>query len=88
MVATSVEGSEDLVVPGPNRVAGAPRDPSELARAILEAVDDPEHSRALGRAGRARVEAEFSIDRVVAQYEALWSGLLGYEAVAPTQQQE
>jgi glycosyltransferase involved in cell wall biosynthesis len=54
-----------------------------LARAIIEAVDDPEHARALGRAGRARVEAEFSIGRVVAQYDALWSGLLGYESDPP-----
>ncbi|APW64129.1 glycosyltransferase [Paludisphaera borealis] len=83
VVATAVEGSEDLVAPGRTGWLVPPRDPSRLARAIIEAVDDPEHARALGREGRARVEAEFSIARAVARYEALWSGLLGYEAVAP-----
>jgi starch synthase (maltosyl-transferring) len=80
VVATSVEGSEDLVVPGRTGWLTPARDPSALARAIIEAVDDPEHARALGRAGRARVEAAYSIDHVVARYDALWSGLLGYES--------
>jgi starch synthase (maltosyl-transferring) len=83
VIATSVEGSEDLVVPGRTGWLTPVRDPSGLARAIIEAVDDPEHARALGRAGRARVEAEFSIGRVVARYDALWSGLLGYESDPP-----
>jgi starch synthase (maltosyl-transferring) len=82
VVATSVEGSEDLVVPGRTGWLTPPRDPGELARAVIEAVDDPAHARELGRGGRARVEATFSIDRVVARYEALWSGLLGYGTIA------
>ena len=84
VVATSVEGSEDLVVPGRTGWLTPVGNPSELARAIIAAVDDPEHARALGRAGRARVEAAFSIDHVVAQYDALWSSLLGYESGSPT----
>lgn len=78
VVATSVEGSEDLVVSGRTGWLTPVGDPPELARAILEALDDPEDARARGRAGRARVEAAFSIDHVVARYDALWSGLLGY----------
>jgi len=79
VVATEVEGSEDLVVPGRTGWLVPSGDPTRLAGAILEAVDDPERARSLGKEGRVRVEGEFSIDRAVAQYEALWSGLLGYE---------
>ena len=59
-------------------MAGPPRDPEALGQALLEAARDPGLCRRLGRNGRARVEAEFSLDRTVAAYDRLWAGLLGY----------
>jgi len=81
VVATAVEGAEDLVVPGLTGWLVPPAAPDRLARALVEAVDDPGGSREMGRAGRDRVEAEYSLNRVVSLYDELWSGILGYKPI-------
>ncbi len=82
VVATAVEGTEDLVVPGQTGWLVPPRDPAALSQALLEAVDDPERCRRYGAAARLRVEREFSIESTVAAYERLWAGVLGYGLTA------
>jgi len=79
VVATAVEGSEDLVTPGQTGWLVPPHDPPALGRALLDAASDPARRRRYGAAGRARVEAEFSIEGMVTAYERLWAGLLGLE---------
>ena len=77
VIATQVEGTEELVEPGKTGWLVPPGDPRSLASAILEALADPERLRRLGEAGRSRVEAEYTPQRVVQSYERLWAGLLG-----------
>ena len=79
VVATAVEGSEDLVTPGQTGWLVPPHDPPALGQALLEAASDPARRRRYGAAGRARVEAEFSLECMVTAYERLWAGLLGLE---------
>lgn len=79
VVATRVEGSEDLVLPGQTGWLVEPGDPGGLAGALLEAVHDRERTRAFGEAGRARVESRFTIRRVIEAYERLWASILGLE---------
>jgi starch synthase (maltosyl-transferring) len=79
VVATEVEGSEELVTPGQTGWLVPPRDPDALARALLEAAHSPDLCCRYGSAGRARVEAEFTLERMVSAYERLWAGLLGLE---------
>jgi starch synthase (maltosyl-transferring) len=79
VVATAVEGSEDLVAPGRTGWLVPPRDPTALGQALLEAALDPDRRRRYGAAGRARVQAEFSVERMVMAYQRLWAGLLGLE---------
>lgn len=81
VVATHVEGTEDLVVPGQTGRLVPPGDPSALGAALLAAAEEPEQCRAHGRAGRQRVEQSFTQAKVVAAYEQLWAGLLGYQPV-------
>jgi starch synthase (maltosyl-transferring) len=77
VVATAVEGTEDLVIPGRTGWLVPPRDPDALAHALDEAANDPDRRRRFGEAGRARVEREFSLDAVVEAYERLWASVLG-----------
>jgi starch synthase (maltosyl-transferring) len=79
VVATAVEGTEDLVVPGQTGWLVPARDPGALSAALLTAARDPGLCRTLGQNGRARVASEFSLAETVAAYERLWAGLLGYQ---------
>jgi glycosyltransferase involved in cell wall biosynthesis len=79
VVATAVEGSEDLVVPGVTGWLVPPADPAALASALLEASSNPERRRIFGDAGRDRVESEFKFECVVEAYEGLWARILGLD---------
>ena len=79
VVATAVEGTEELVIPGQTGWLVPPNDPAVLSTALLAAARAPDLCWTFGHEGRARVENEFSLDRTVAAYERLWCGLLGYK---------
>lgn len=64
VVTTTATGAVDSVVDGETGVLVPPRDVPRLRAAMATLADDPERTRALGRAGRALVEQHFS-DRVV-----------------------
>jgi glycosyltransferase involved in cell wall biosynthesis len=67
--AAAIVGESGWVVP--------PHNSGALAGALIEAIDAPPESlRARGAAARARIEAEFSISSVVAQYIALYERLI------------
>ena len=75
VVATAVGGTGEAVLHGETGLLVAPRDVEALRAAIAELVADPERARALGEAGRRRVEAHFSVagmtDAVLALYEEI-----------------
>ncbi|WP_435021049.1 glycosyltransferase [Tundrisphaera sp. TA3] len=79
VVATAVEGSEELVRPGRTGWLVPSGEAGPLAEALLDAASDRDRLARYGRAGRARIEAEFDPGRVVAAYERLWAGVLGYD---------
>lgn len=76
VVATDVGGNREVVEPGVTGLLVPPADPAALADAIAAVLDDRERAHAMGRAGRARVEAEFNLDRTVAAYESAYLELL------------
>ena len=80
VIATAVEGSEDLVVPGQTGWLVAPGDARALAVALHEAAADRARCAVYGDAGRQRVEQQFSQRAVVAAYDRLWSRILGFSA--------
>jgi starch synthase (maltosyl-transferring) len=80
VVATAVEGTEDLVIPGRTGWLVPPRDPEALARALLEAAADPVRCRRFGEAGYERIAAEFTIERMSRAYQTLWADVLGFGA--------
>jgi len=77
VIGTEIEGNPELIEDGETGYLFAPRDIDALARSILRMVEDPEHARAMARAGRKRVEVEFSMMAKIDRTEALYRRLLG-----------
>jgi glycosyltransferase involved in cell wall biosynthesis len=67
VVATTVGGVPQSVVPGETGILVEPGDAKGLAVGILALLRDPARARAMGRAGRQRVLALYALDRMVAQ---------------------
>lgn len=65
VVATRIPGHLDVVVAGETGFLVNPDDPADLAAKAARLLDDPALRQAMGRAGRARVKAAFSVDRTV-----------------------
>ncbi len=76
VVATRLAGMPELVIDGEVGLLVPPRDPDALAAAILRLHADPTWRGALARAGRKRVEAEFSLDAKVEATERLYRRLV------------
>jgi glycosyltransferase involved in cell wall biosynthesis len=76
VVATRLAGMPELVADGETGLLVPPRDPAALAAALLRLHADPTWRQQLARAGRKRVEAEFSLDTKIAATEALYRRLV------------
>jgi glycosyltransferase involved in cell wall biosynthesis len=75
VIATTAGGLPDKVVPGRTGWLVAPGDPAALADALREAMSRQASLTAMGDAGRALVEREFSWDAVAEQTIALYRKL-------------
>lgn len=77
VVASVDEGTEvaRVVTEAGAGLAVPPDDPDAFTKALVELLDDPERARAMGRAGRAFVEAWASPAAVAEQYEGLFAEL-------------
>lgn len=73
VIATNVGGPPEIVEDGREGYLVAPRDAQAWARAIRRIAERPDRGLELGRAGRARVEREFTVarhvDATLAAYE-------------------
>jgi len=81
-VATRVGGVPEVVADGETGLLVPPRDPEALAEAMLRLLPDTALRRWMGQAGRRRVEEHFSIERMVADVERMYSALLAREGTA------
>jgi glycosyltransferase involved in cell wall biosynthesis len=78
VVASRVGGIPELVDDGVTGHLVPPGNPDALATALLDLLDHAGRRAAFGRSGRARVEQQYSFDRMVAQFETLYvSGSAG-----------
>jgi glycogen synthase len=66
VVASRVGGIPEVVVDGETGWLVEPGDPAALAQALRTALADSQRARQMGEAGRRRVEAHFSWDRIAA----------------------
>lgn len=76
VVATDISGCRDLVVPGETGFLVPVGDRSGFARYTNKLLDDCVLARRLGEAGRQRVLAEFSVEKMVERHAALYRELL------------
>lgn len=72
IVATAVDGTPEVVVPGETGLLVPPGDPEQLAGAIVQMLRRPELAREMGKRGRQLVLDQFSVERMVRRTEALY----------------
>jgi glycosyltransferase involved in cell wall biosynthesis len=75
VVASDAVGNPELVLHERTGLLVPSRDPDALAAGVLRLLGDPGWARTLGEAGRAWVQARFSIDAKVERLEALYRRL-------------
>jgi sugar transferase (PEP-CTERM/EpsH1 system associated) len=76
IVATRVGGTPDLIDEGVTGVLVPPADPRAFGEALLGLMQNPYAARRLATAARSECERRFSLDRMVADYAALYDELL------------
>jgi glycogen synthase len=76
VVASAVGGILEVVVDGETGRLVPPARPAELASAIRLLLEDPARARAMGQAGRRRVEDTFAWSSVAAQTEAVYAAAI------------
>ena len=75
-VATDIGGAAEILRPGETGLVVPPHRPDEMARALLELLDDPGRARAMGRSGSADVAARFTPDRLVEETLTAYGAVL------------
>jgi glycosyltransferase involved in cell wall biosynthesis len=76
VVATAVGGIRDTVVDGTTGRLVPPQDPTELADALCAVREDATVRAAMGRAGRERVCARYTWDRIAVDTERIYEKLM------------
>ena len=76
VVAPALPGLDELITPDTGILVSPRDDPGSYASALHALADDPARRRAMGNAARARVRAEFTLERMGAEHGALYEELL------------
>lgn len=77
VVASRAGGLPETIVDGVHGLLVPPGDPAALASALADLLRDPLRRARLGAAGRERVDAAFSVDRLVEETLAVYRSLRG-----------
>lgn len=76
VIGTRLEGIPELITDGETGLLVPPRNPDALAQAALRVLENPLRAKAMARAGRKRVEAQFSMTVKIERTEGLYRRLL------------
>jgi glycosyltransferase involved in cell wall biosynthesis len=76
VVATDVSSHAQVLEDGGCGVLVPPSDPIALAQALLDVIADPDAAATLGRDAQRRVRSRYSLERMSAEYAALYATLL------------
>jgi glycosyltransferase involved in cell wall biosynthesis len=73
VVASAVGGIVDVVKDGQTGILVPEKNPDAIAKAVLRLIEDPDYARQLGDQGYAHARNYFDWDRIMDQYNALYS---------------
>lgn len=76
VVATNIGGNPEAVEDGTTGILVPPGDPHQLAKALLELINDAKKRKLMGEAGRARAETLYGIENTVASIEKIYEEIL------------
>ncbi len=76
VVATATGGVPEIVRNGETGVLVPPSNPVPLSEAVVNLLRDTPRRMAMGKAGRSRVEAHFTIEIMMSHLSAMYSALL------------
>lgn len=76
VVASDVDGNNELIQHGETGMVIRPNDPKDLAEKVCDLLKDSRKAKALGQAGKQFVVKEFTWDRVAERCRAAYDGLL------------
>jgi glycosyltransferase involved in cell wall biosynthesis len=76
VVATRVDGVNEVVRDGENGLLVAPGDVQGFSRAVTRLLENPELAGQLGRAGRITVEQEFGCEAVARKLAEIYAAAL------------
>jgi glycosyltransferase involved in cell wall biosynthesis len=72
VVASAIGGVPEVVADGESGILVPPDAPAAIAEAIAELAMDPARRREMGERGQAIVRERFSLERMIAETEALY----------------
>jgi len=75
VLASAVAGIPEIITSDEMGVLINPQDASDIARAVIQLIDDPPRFRSLGTHARQRIEEAFSASTMSRQYATLYSEL-------------
>ncbi len=82
VVASDVGGNRELVEDGKTGLLVPIRNPQALADAILTYLRQPDWARSMGQRSREMVLTQFSLERMVREYEQLYEQAIGAREIA------
>lgn len=77
IVATNVEGTNELVRHGQTGLLTPAKDQTAMANAICSMISDRKTAAAMGKNARTLVEEEYDFDRMIKKYEDFYQNILG-----------
>jgi len=86
VVATAVNGTPEAVADGETGLLIPANAPAALADSVVSLLRDPERAERMGAAGRARVEAGYTLRRFVERTEDLYESLMAEGSTATRQE--
>jgi len=72
IVATAVDGTPEVVVPGKTGLLVPPGDPNSLAQGVLQTLRHPDRARQMADAGRRHVLDNFTVELMVRRTQDLY----------------